>query len=281
MTDAWPDDPTMSVLLPVLIAIPPVLAFVFETPLLRELGALMQPRHDGSLHPIGWQAKRISSVATASLDRLLGTRSRDGSLAIANDSYSSKPRDNQSSSGGLVVAPDKRPLPRRTEAASSRVEPCPSSRLMEAASSGVELSGITLADASSELDEEGDEKVRQILDIMEKEHSMLRAAHAIRDLMKQGCVEEEQKEVWIRLREELGLTQGDWHGPTGAVRSGQVRYYHALALSRAKWKSTQPEIAAASPVAAIGSSRRERALAMLPTSQPPDSTGRRAQVHSR
>ena len=237
----------MSVLLPVLIAIPPVLAFVFETPLLRELGALMQPRHDGSLHPIGWQAKRISSVATASLDRLLGTRSRDGSLAIANDSYSSKPRDNQSSSGGLVVAPNKHPLPRLMQVASSRVEP----------------SGITLADASSELDEEGDDEVRQIIVIMEKQHSMLRAAHAIRDLLKKGETgNEEQKEEWMRLQEALALAQGDrgdWHGSAGT-----------LALSHAKWGSMKPENALANPVAAVGSSRRERALAVLPSSQPPD-----------
>ena len=239
----------MSVLLPVLIAVPPVLAFVFETPLLRELSALMQPRHDGSLHPIGWQAKRISSVATASLDRLLGTRSRDGSLAIANDSYSSKPRDNQSSSGGLVVAPNKHPLPRLMQVASSRVEP----------------SGITLADASSELDEEGDDEVRQIIVIMEKQHSMLRAAKAIRDLMKEGeRGKEEQNEEWIRLQEALANAQGydDWHGSAGT-----------LALSRAKWGSMKPENAVASPVAAVDSSRRERALAVLPSSQPPDSGG--------
>ena len=244
----------MSVLLPVLIAIPPLLSFVFETPLLQKLSALVQPRHDGSLHPIGRQAKRISSVTTTSLDRLLGTRSRDGSLPIANESHVSKTRDSQQSSGDLAVARGKRPF----------------SRSMKVASSGVEPSGIQLADASSELEEQGDDEVRQIVGIMEQQHSMLRAAHAIRDLLKKGETgNEEQKEEWKQLREALALAQGDrgdWHGSAAGT----------LALSHAKWGSMKPENALANPVAAVGSSRRERALAVLPSSQPPDSATEKA-----
>ena len=116
------------------------------------------------------------------------------------------------------MAPDKHPLPRLMQVASSRVEP----------------SGITLADASSELDEEGDDEVRQIIVIMEKQHSMLRAAHAIRDLLKKGETgNEEQQEEWKQLREALALAQGDrgdWHGSAGT-----------LALSHAKWGSMKPE----------------------------------------
>ena len=92
----------MSLLLPVLVAIPPVLAFVFETPLLEQLHALVQPRNDGSLHPIGRWARRTNLSATARLDRLLGTKSLDGSLT--EDSYISQTRDSRRSSGDLDVA---------------------------------------------------------------------------------------------------------------------------------------------------------------------------------
>ena len=92
----------MSLLLPVLVAIPPVLAFVFETPLLEQLHALVQPRNDGSLHPIGRWARRTNLSATARLDRLLGTKSLDGSLT--EDSYFSQTRDSRRSSGDLDVA---------------------------------------------------------------------------------------------------------------------------------------------------------------------------------
>ena len=103
-----------------------------------------------------------------------------------------------------------------------------------------------------------DDEVRQIIVIMEKQHSMLRAAKAIRDLMKEGeRGKEEQNEEWIRLQEALANAQGydDWHGSAGT-----------LALSRAKWGSMKPENAVASPVAAVDSSRRDGC-------QPPDSGG--------
>ena len=152
------------------------------------------------------------------------------------------------SSGDLAVARGKYPFSRSTKVASSGVEP----------------SEIQLADASSELEEQGDDEVRQIVGIMEQQHSMLRAAHAIRDLLKKGETgNEEQKEEWMQLREALALAQGDrgdWHGSAAGT----------LALSHAKWGSMKPENALANPVAAVGSSRRERALAVLPSSQPPD-----------
>ena len=66
-----PDSPTMAVLLPILIAVPPVAAFIFESGLLDELHKCMHDGTTGYWTPcgrimVGWRAKSV-----AALERLL------------------------------------------------------------------------------------------------------------------------------------------------------------------------------------------------------------------
>ena len=52
ITNAYPEDPVMSVLLPGFLAVPPALAFIFETDFLPELKKLLLTREDGSITPL-------------------------------------------------------------------------------------------------------------------------------------------------------------------------------------------------------------------------------------
>jgi hypothetical protein len=73
VTNAYPDDPIMSTLLPVFLIVPPVIALIFESPLLDEMDKCKEPRADGSRPRVAATVVSMRAALVRCLDRTLRT----------------------------------------------------------------------------------------------------------------------------------------------------------------------------------------------------------------
>jgi hypothetical protein len=72
VTNAFPDDPLMVVLLPALLAVPVILTFIFETPLLEYLRSFTEPDRDGNVGLVGQFILAFRRHTLRVTDRLVG-----------------------------------------------------------------------------------------------------------------------------------------------------------------------------------------------------------------
>lgn len=71
VTQAYPNDPVMAMLLPAFLTVPPVLAFVFETPILDELRGLTRPDDNGRVGCVGRLIRGIRHYMRHPVDLVL------------------------------------------------------------------------------------------------------------------------------------------------------------------------------------------------------------------
>ena len=74
VTNAYPNDPIMSALLPALLAVPVILTFIFESPLLEYLRSFIEPDAEGKVAPAGLWILAFRRHVIRITDRLVGAK---------------------------------------------------------------------------------------------------------------------------------------------------------------------------------------------------------------
>ena len=104
VTRAWPEDDVMRVLLPMLVIVPPLLAFMFESPLLDELNKLFLRDEEGKLGRWGAAVLTVCEWFTFKLDQAIGTR-RSGALRTGRLSLIRVNHQTRHTSQGVTIGP--------------------------------------------------------------------------------------------------------------------------------------------------------------------------------
>jgi len=76
VTNAYPNDPVMSALLPLFLAVPIALMLLFELELLERFKGLVEPDEDGNVQWIGRIVLHVCRMANSQIERVCGTSGR-------------------------------------------------------------------------------------------------------------------------------------------------------------------------------------------------------------